>query len=294
MSGLSIIPPGFPSSLLRPFPTWVRFRSRSSYTIGTPAIPGDFLFNPFGGQLPSNFAVAFNFTWAGAVTFPFAPGYGRSVLRWSFQGISAKRWAFVSPPVSGVTPLQVPIAPALINPMLSELRFNVKFAFTGNLAPDIGSIGFYGFAFTDWNSFGSGGTAVSQWPDLSAHSYIGLLIAKNSGAIQIACKAAGTVGRTVIADLGTLLTATPTAIDHQFTAATMLSPARYVARLNGEIVADFSFDQPGAPTYNAAAQGIAPVMYGTYFDAGTAASHFDDLFGMDVIAGAGANTLPID
>lgn len=292
MSGISVIPPGFTPAMLKPQPAWLRFRTRSSYVSGAPAVPGDFLSFPNGAVPPSNGIVVANFTWGTNVAYPYVAAYARSALRWSYQGISAKRLSAVLPPWSGPAPLQVPPFAASILGSLSELRLVLAMAYSGGSGVG-GGFSFNGFLISDWNSFGAGGSAVADWPDLAGNSYIGLLINRQTGACQIAVKSRAAVGRTVIAALAPLAPDVPFVVDHRFTAANMARAARYTVQINGVLVAEYSFGSAGAPVYDQDSMGISPGLYGSYFDAGGNLRR-EDILQMDMIAGPGANTFVVD
>ena len=290
MSGISVIPPGFTPSLLRPQPAWLRWRMRSSYSSGSPSVPGDFLSLPSGGSFPQAANVG-NFTWATNVTHPYIPEYRRSALIWTYQAVSTHRLNVVLPPWSGAAPLQIPPTANTLIPSLSELRFAADLGWYGGSG--LGGADFFsGFFFSDWNAFQIG-SAVDPWPDISANSYIGLLVNRSSGLTTVCVKRAGTVGRTVIATLSNLPAAVPYRVDHRFTAATMTRNARYELRLNGALVAEFVFTGASSPVYANTGDGIAPALFGSYWDVGGNLRQ-EHILRMDFLAGPGANDFPID
>lgn len=292
MAGFTVIPPGFTPSLLKPQPAWLRFRTRSSYVSGAPAVPGDFLSLANGTPAPSNSIVVANFTWGTNVAYPYVAAYARSALLWTYQGISAKRLSVVLPPWSGPAPLQVPPFGACLTPSLAELRLVGRLAYSGGSGVG-GGFSFSGFLISDWNSFGAGGSAVADWPDLAGNGYIGLLINRQTGACQIAVKSRAAVGRTILAALTPIAPDVPYTVDHRFYAATATTAARYVVRINNAIVAEYSFSVGGAPVYDQDSMGISAGLYGSYFDAGGNLRR-EDILSLDFLAGPGANDFAID
>lgn len=239
---------------------------------------------------PVTAVVLANFTWATNVTAPLT-AYGRNCLRWTYQAISAKRLSIVLPPWSGTVPLQVPTPATALLPSLAELRFSAVMAWAG-ASGAIGDVSFSGFTLSDWNSFGTGGSGVAPWPDVAAMSYVGLLINRFNGVCQVAVKAQGAGARSVIATIAPLAQVTPFLVDHRFRQATAVQAARYECRINGILVASYSFGSAGAPTYVAASDGVAPAIYGTGFDVG-GAGRSEDIFQLDCLAGPGAFDYPI-
>lgn len=276
--------------MLRAQPSWLRWRLRSSYASGVPAVPGDFLSVPDGMAAPTTAVVLSNFVWATNVTAPLT-AFGRNCLRWSYQAISVKRLSIVLPPWSGTVPLQVPAPATALLPSLAELRFSAVMAWAG-ASGAVGDVSFSGFTLSDWNGFGTGASGVAPWPDLAGASYIGLLINRFTGVCQIAVKAQGVGVRTVIATIAPLAQVTPFAVDHRFRQATAIQAARYECRINGVVVATYSFGSVGAPVYVAASDGVAPAIYGTGYDVG-GAGRTEDIFQLDCLAGAGAFDYPI-
>lgn len=291
MSGISVIPPGFTAGMLKPQPAWLRFRTRASYGSGAPSVPGDFLSLPSGAAPPTTSTVFGLFTWGTNASAPYLAAYGRSALVWTYQGVASHRLNFVLPPWSGPAPLQIPPNPASIIGSLSELRLVGTLGWSGGDAAGGADI-FSGFWFSDWNAFAIG-AAGNPWPDIAANSYIGLIVNRLSGVTQIAVKRAGTVGRTIVAALPNLPANVAYTVDHRFYAATMTRNARYVARINGQIVAEFVFTGASSPVYANTNDGIAPALFGTYHDVGGSTRH-EHILQLDVLAGPGANEFTVD
>lgn len=288
MSGLSVIPPGVSASMFRPAPLWVRWRLRSSYTSGSPALPGDFLSTPLGIAVSSAYVNLANITWGTNATAPLR--YGTNALVWTYQGISAKRLAFILPPLSGAPPLQVPPYPLALDSSRSEVRLVATMAWAGSSG--LGSDWLLnGFMVNDWNLFG-GGSAVDPWPDRAVNAYIGILTNRFDGTSVVAVKAAG-AAKVVLANLPQVVSGVPFVADHRFYAATMANAARYVLRVNGIVVYEYSFGSAGAPSYTALYGGLTPAIYGSYYDA-SGSARSETIVRLDCLAGVGANTYVVD
>lgn len=253
-------------------------------------MPADFLSLPGGNQPPSGSVNVGNFTWATNVTTPFMPAYARSALVWTYQAVSTHRLNIVAPPWSGPAPLQVPPSPSCLLSNLSELRLVVAMGYRGGSGLAAGDI-FTGFWFNDWGAFQIG-SAAAPWLDNATNSYIGLVINRTAGLTQVMVKRAGVVSRVVLATLPSIAEDVPFLVDHRFYQATMTTAARYVLRVNGELIVEFSFSSADAPVYSATYDGIAPALFGSYWDVGGNLRH-EHILSLDCLAGPGANDFPL-